>query len=72
MKDKSRYTTISIPVQLNEKMKKKIEGTGFNSVSSFVIYVLRQLVSGSPENAKGFTKEDEKKVRDRLKRLGYL
>jgi Arc/MetJ-type ribon-helix-helix transcriptional regulator len=72
MKDKQRYTTISIPVQLNEKLKKKIEGTGFHSVSSYVIYVLRQLVSSMESDKKGFTKEDEKKVRDRLKGLGYL
>lgn len=72
MKDNQRYTTISIPVQLNERLKKKIEGTGFHSVSSFVIYVLRQIISASSEDSKGFTKDDEKKVRERLKGLGYL
>lgn len=72
MKDKNRYTTISIPIQLNEKLKGKIEGTGFHSVSSYVIYVLRQLVSSTDAADKGFTNQDEKKVKDRLKRLGYL
>ncbi|MBU0963436.1 CopG family transcriptional regulator [Patescibacteria group bacterium] len=72
MKNEKRYTTISIPVQLNEKLKEKISGTGFHSVSSYVIYVLRQLVSSSYEEKKGFTKEDEKRVRDRLKNLDYL
>lgn len=72
MKDQNRYTTISIPIQLNEKLKQKIEGTGFHSVSSYVTYVLRQLVSSMAEDDKGFTKEDEKRVQNRLKRLGYL
>ena len=72
MIDKNRYTTISIPVQLNEKLKGKIEGTGFHSVSSYVIYVLRQLVSSMDKESRGFTNRDEKRVKDRLKKLGYL
>lgn len=72
MKAKQRYTTVSIPVQLNEHLKNKIEGTGFHSVSSFVTYVLRQLISSSPKNTKGFSKEDENKVKERLSNLDYL
>jgi len=72
MKSEHRYTTISIPIQLNERLKKKIEGTGFHSVSGYVTYILRQLISSSHENTKGFTNEDEKKVRQRLKNLDYL
>ena len=44
-KNHNKYTTISIPVQLNEKLKDLIKDTGFNSASSFVTYVLRQIVS---------------------------
>ncbi len=72
MKEKHRYTTISIPVQLNEKIKVKIEGTGFHSVSSFVIYVLRQLVSSESSSQKGFSNKDEVTIRKRLKKLGYF
>ena len=38
-------TTVSIPAQLAEKLKKRIEGTGFTSLSSYVTYILRQVVS---------------------------
>ncbi|MFH1597598.1 MAG: CopG family transcriptional regulator [Patescibacteria group bacterium] len=79
MEDDKKYTTISIPVQLNEKIKQKIEGTGFHSVSSYVAYVLRQLVSETTErreelkkNDSAFSKEDEAKVKERLRSLGYL
>ena len=41
----SNYSTISIPKQLFEKIKKRCEGTGFTSTSSYVTYVLRQLIS---------------------------
>ena len=74
MEDK-KYTTISIPTPLAEKIKKRCEGTGFNSVSSYVTYVLRQVISSieEGENKKSvFTKEEEDVVKKRLKALGYL
>ena len=71
--EKKKYTTISIPTPLAEKIKKRIKGTGFTSLSSYVTYVLREIVSGKKEESEeAFTKEDEKKVRERLRALGYL
>jgi len=72
-KDEKKYTTISIPTPLAEKIKKQIKGTGFNSLSSYVTYVLREVVSGmSEDKEEAFSKEDEEKVKDRLRALGYL
>ena len=73
MQDK-KYTTISIPTPLAEKIKKQLEGTGFNSLSSYVTFVLRQIASSSEmsEKEKGFTKEDEEKIKERLRNLGYI
>lgn len=71
-KTSTKYTTISIPVQLNDKIIALINNTGFNSVSSFVAYVLRQIVSEGEHSQEGFSKNDEEKVKDRLKSLGYL
>lgn len=71
--EEKKYTTISIPTPLAEKIKKRIKGTGFTSLSSYVTYVLREIVSGKKaESDEAFTKEDEKKVRERLRALGYL
>ena len=72
-KEGNKYTTISIPTLLAEKIKKRIEGTGFNSLSSYVTYVLREVISGiGEESEEAFSKEDEEKVKDRLRALGYL
>jgi Arc/MetJ-type ribon-helix-helix transcriptional regulator len=72
-KDDKKYTTISIPTPLAEKIKKRIKGTGFNSLSSYVTYVLREVISGMDEEPnEAFSKEDEEKVKDRLRALGYL
>jgi Arc/MetJ-type ribon-helix-helix transcriptional regulator len=72
-KDEKKYTTISIPTPLAEKIKKRIKGTGFMSLSSYVTYVLREVISGSEEESdEAFSKEDEEKVKNRLRALGYL
>lgn len=71
-KDKGKYTTVSIPMTLAEKLKKKIEGTGFTSLSSYVTYVLRELVANMGEDDEAFSKEDEERIKERLRALGYL
>lgn len=72
----SNVTTISIPKPLFEKIKKRCEGTGFNSVSSYVTYVMRQVLSKAEseqqKSAEPFSEEDEKRVKERLRSLGYL
>ncbi len=69
-----KYSTISIPKPLFDKIKGRIDGTGFNSVSSYVTYVLRQVISQDEPKDEGdvFSKEDEEKIKERLRSLGYL
>ncbi|AJF62672.1 MAG: hypothetical protein QT11_C0001G0530 [archaeon GW2011_AR20] len=68
-----KYTTVSIPKQLADKIKERIKKTGFSSVSDYVIYVLREVISNIEEKGKkeAFSKEEEEIVRKRLKGLGY-
>ena len=69
------YTTVSIPKPLVEKIKDRMKGTGFASVSSYVTYVLRQVISSIEEeerSKRAFTKEEEEKVKQRLRDLGYI
>ena len=71
--DDKKYSTVSIPTPLVEKVKKHIEGTGFTSVSSYVTYVLREVIANiDEEKEEVFSKEDEEKVKERLRALGYL
>ncbi len=68
-----KFTTVSIPTPLFEKIKKRIEGTGFTSVSSYVVYVLREILAeDSTGEEEAFSKEDEERVKERLRSLGYL
>ena len=67
------YINIQIPTDLAKKIQKRIEGTGFDSISSYATYVLNEVLSESEEKTEEvFTKEDEEKVKNRLRALGYL
>jgi Arc/MetJ-type ribon-helix-helix transcriptional regulator len=71
----TKYTTVSIPQTLHNRLEKLIEQkTGFKSVSDYVTYVLREVVAmhetkGTPEP---FTSQDIEEIKARLKALGYL
>jgi len=67
------FTTVSIPRLLFEKVQERIKGTGFTSVSSYVTYVLREIVAEEEEGTEEpFSKEDEERVKTRLRALGYI
>lgn len=71
----SKYTTVSIPVTLYNRIKKIIEGTGFANVSQFVTYILREVVveyEKAKEAEEAFSEEEKEKIIDKLRRLGYL
>lgn len=71
---KGKYTTVSIPTTLYNRIKKLIEGTGFTSVSQYVTYVLREVVAAHEEAKyeEPFTEEDRRKIIEKLRRLGYI
>jgi len=69
--ERKEFTIVSIPTPLFKKVKERIKGTGFTSVSSYVKYVLREKVAEEePEGP--FTKKDEERLKDRLRALGYI
>ncbi len=66
-----KFVEIKIPASLYKKIEERIEGTGFSSVSSYVTYVLRELLA-EDEEEEVYTPEEEEKVKERLRALGYL
>ncbi|TXT54911.1 MAG: hypothetical protein BAJATHORv1_50164 [Candidatus Thorarchaeota archaeon] len=71
---KGKFTSVSIPIPLFRKIEEHIADTGFTSVSSYVTYILREIVaeSASESSSASSAKEDQKKVKERLRALGYL
>lgn len=66
------FTPVSIPTSLYKKIEEKIKGTEFSSVSSYVTKVLRESLARTEENREVFSPEEEEKIKERLKALGYI
>ena len=59
---KRDYVTLSIPKELYESAEIAIKGTGFRSVTEYVVFLLREALLMKPG----------KDVRNRLRELGYI
>jgi hypothetical protein len=65
--------TIKIPRELYLSLTQMIKGTGFSSVTEFIIFVMRNLASsGEIKGGDRLTEEEVRAIRERLRRLGYL
>jgi len=72
--------TIKIPRSLYEKLKVITNGSGYSSVTEFIVHVLRDLVSGESISSQAqeattidnLTQEEIAVIRKRLQNLGYL
>ena len=65
----SDKTIISIPSGVAKKVKDKLKETDFKSLSEFNTFMLRMTLT---ENSKGDISGNEKKIKEKLKRLGYI
>ena len=66
------FTTVSIPTSLHKKVEEAIHGTEIGSVSAYIVKVVRESLSKEQEAKEVFNREDEEKVKERLKALGYI
>jgi metal-responsive CopG/Arc/MetJ family transcriptional regulator len=73
MKKGKDKVTIKIPRPLYDNLNQIIEGSGFNSVTEFVVYVLRDLLSSRTiRKEPALSAKEIEVVKSRLKSLGYL
>jgi len=73
MRKEKNKVTIKIPRSLYENLAKIIEEGGFNSVTEFIVYVLRDLISSRSVNKEpSLSQEEIDLIKKRLKSLGYL
>jgi metal-responsive CopG/Arc/MetJ family transcriptional regulator len=73
LKTEKNKVTIKIPRPLYDQLGKIIEESGFNSVTEFIVYILRDLISSrTSEREPSLSKKEIEIVKKRLKSLGYL
>jgi len=56
------YITLSIPKELYDRAQKQIDGTGFRSVTEYVVFLMRESLMLKAGEA----------VKERLRALGYI
>lgn len=64
--------TVKIPRPLYRKVQQVVEGSGFNSPTDFIVYVLRDLMGEADDHAGDFSQDELDDVKRKLKNLGYL
>ena len=65
--------TIKIPKPLYDNLQTLIKGTGFSSVTEFIVYVMRDLASTeSKKELESLTDKEIQSIKERLKKLGYF
>jgi len=69
--------TIKIPRPLYRKVEQVVEGSGFNSPTDFIVYVLRDLMGEAETRAAGhgpteLGAAELEALKQKLKKLGYL
>ena len=67
------YGEIKIPKEIIRKIEERIQGTEFDSVESYVTFVLEEVIKDEKEESEEtISEQDEEKVKERLRALGYL
>lgn len=62
---------IEINEEIIKEIQKNIKGTNFKNVEDYVNFILKQIIK-QEETSKGFSEDDEDKIKERLRGLGYI
>lgn len=63
--------TIVIPEEVARGLEDRLRRTAFPSVDAFVGFILARLLEDAG-SAGGFSEEEERRIRERLRSLGYI
>jgi hypothetical protein len=68
----NEFADVSIPATLYKEIEAKIKDMDVSSVQEYVIKVLKDSLPKDEKEGEGLSKDDEEKVKERLKALGYM
>ena len=68
----NEFIDISIPATLYKEIETKIKDMDVESVQDYVIKVLKDSLPKSEKEGEELSKDEEDKVKERLKALGYM
>ena len=65
-------TPVEIPTDLYKQIEEKIKKSDVSSVADFITTLLKDKLSIDQPETDSLSSEDEEKVKERLKALGYM
>ena len=71
MKNEEEKRTLLLPVELFQRIEKRVKNTEFGSVDGYIIFVLEEVLREDEETV-ALSEQEEADVKKRLKDLGYL
>ncbi len=66
------YKTVKIPKDLIKQIEEKISNSDISSVAEFITTLLKEKLSSDKTESVSLSSEEEEKVKERLKALGYM
>lgn len=66
------YTPVEIPTDLYKQIEEKISNSDMSSVADFITILLKEKLSNDKAETGSLSSDDEEKVKERLKALGYM
>lgn len=64
--------TVKIPRPLYRKIQLVVDGSGFNSPTDFIVFVLRDLMGEAEDSKREYSPDELDALKRKLKKLGYL
>lgn len=66
------YTPVEIPTDLYKQIEKIISNSDMSSVADYITSLLKEKLSNDKPETGSLSSDDEEKVKERLKALGYM
>lgn len=67
-----KYVSVRIPVELYKKIEDLMKEKGSGSATDYIIETLGKNLSAELTGAEKISENDEEKIKERLKALGYM
>ena len=72
MKKEQENKAVFLPAEIYDRVRKRVEATGFASVDEYVVFVLSEVLKEEEDEELALSDEQEEEEEKRLRSLGYL
>ena len=71
--ENERKISLAMSQALHDRLQERVDATGFESIEEYILFILAEVVRDEGGDDEGsLTEDQEKKIEDTLRGLGYL